>query len=182
MYCDQATQADIPNPPASSVYASTSSSQANTPGLAIDNSGSIVENSTFSMSEIKSQHTEPVLRPGVLSCPFCHIGFNAVWQVSEHLETSSCQLRPDLNCRSIHRHQRQQDPSETMVLQTTDFAVETHLYRCPDTAGGCKVKFMSSFTELIEHLESESCGFIKREELWKDISECKNLWEGIGDC
>ena len=182
IYRDESTQTDIPRRPPSSVYVSATSSRANTPGLAIDNSGSIIENSTFSLSEIKSQHTEPVVRPKVLSCPFCHIGFDAVWEVSEHLATSSCQQRPDLNCSSIYRHQRQQDPNETMVLQTSDSTIETHLYRCPNTVGGCEAKFMSSFTELIEHLESESCGFIKREELWKDISECKNLWEGIGDC
>ncbi|KAH0293417.1 hypothetical protein M436DRAFT_77626 [Aureobasidium namibiae CBS 147.97] len=182
MYRDQSTQTDNPRRPASSVYVSATSSRANTPGPAIDDPGSIVENSTFSLSEIKSQDTKPVLRPKVLSCPFCHIGFDAVWQVAGHLETSSCPQRPDLNCSSIHRYQRQQDPNETMVLQISGVAIETHLYRCPNTAGGCSAKFMSSFTELIAHLESENCGFIKREELWKDISECKNLWEGIGDC
>lgn len=180
VYRDRSIQTDIPRPPTSSVYVSATSSRATTPGLAIDDSGGIIGNSTFSLSEIKSQHTEPVLRPKILSCPFCHIGFNAVWEVSEHLETSSCPQRPDLNCSNIHRHQRQQDPNETMVLQTSDFTIETHLYHCPNTAEGCKAKFMSSFTELVEHLESESCGFIKREELWKDISECRNLWEGIG--
>jgi hypothetical protein len=40
---------------------------------------------------------------------------------------------------------------------------------------------MSSFAQLLAHLEGESCGFVKREDLWKDISECKDLWEDIDD-
>lgn len=144
--------------------------------------GSVVNESAFSLSEIKSQQTQPVVRPRVLSCPFCHIGFNAAWEVCEHLETSSCPQRPDLNCRNIHRHQRQQDPKGTMVLQTSNLGIKPDLYRCPNTAGGCKAKFMSCFSELIAHLEGEICGFTKREELWKDISECRDLWEGIGGC
>lgn len=141
---------------------------------------SVIKESAFSLSEIKSQQTEPVVRPRVLSCPFCHIGFNAAWEVCEHLETSSCPQRPDLNCSNIHRHQRQQDLDGTMVLQTSNLKIRTDLYCCPNKAGGCKAKFMSSFSELIAHLESENCGFTKREELWKDISECGDLWEGIG--
>lgn len=143
---------------------------------------SIPDESAFSLSEIKSQQTEPVVRSRVLSCPFCHIGFNAAWEVAGHLETSSCQERPDLNCSSIHRHQLQQDLEGTMVLQTSTPGSKTDLYRCPNTSGGCKAKFMSSFTELIAHLEGESCGFTTREDLWKDISECGDLWEGIGGC
>ena len=143
---------------------------------------SIIEDSAFSLCEVKFQQTEPVLRPRVLSCPFCHLVFTAVWQVSEHLETSSCQQRPNLNRSVIHRHQRQQDLHGTMVLQTSSFGIKTDLYRCPNEAGGCKAKFMASFTELIAHLESEICGLTKREDLWKDISECRDLWEGIGGC
>jgi hypothetical protein len=136
----------------------------------------------FSLSEIKSQQTEPVMRPSILSCPFCRSSFNAVWEVSEHLETSSCQQRRDLNPSSVHRHYRQHDPDGIITLQPSDTTTEAHLYRCPNEAQCCKAKLMTSFTELLAHLKSESCGFIKREDLWKDISECGNLWKGIGDC
>jgi hypothetical protein len=143
--------------------------------------------STFSLSEIKCQQTEPVVRPRVLSCPFCYVGFNAVWEVAEHLESSLCQQRPGLNCGSIHRRQCQQDPNGIMTVHNSAGAVggsitETRLYRCPNNAGGCEGKLMSSFAELLAHFENESCGFIKREDLWKDIGECKNLWEDVYDC
>lgn len=136
----------------------------------------------FSLSEIKSQQTEPIMRPTILSCPFCHSSFNAVWEVSEHLETSSCEQRWDLNRGSIHHHYHKHDPNGIITLQPSGSITGTHLYRCPNEAECCKAKPMTSFTELLAHLEGESCGFVKREDLWKDISECGNLWKGIGDC
>jgi hypothetical protein len=136
----------------------------------------------FSLSEIKSQQIEPVMRLSILSCPFCRSSFNAVWEVSEHLETSSCQQRWNLNRGSIHRHYRQHDPNGIITLQPSGSKTGPYLYRYPNEVECCKTKFMTSFTELLVHLESESCGFVKREDLWKDISECGNLWKGIGDC
>jgi hypothetical protein len=138
------------------------------------------------LSEIKCQQTEPVVRPRVLSCPFCYVGFNAVWEVAEHLESSSCQKRPDLNRSSMYRRQCQQDPNGIMTVHNSagdvgSLTTETRLYHCPNNAGGCNGKFMSSFAQLLAHLEGESCGFVKREDLWKDISECKDLWEDIDD-
>jgi hypothetical protein len=192
VYCDQSTQAGIPSPPASSVYASATSSLATTPGVAADAyktkaRDSTNMNSTFLFSEIKSQQTEPIVQPSVLSCPFCQITFNAVWEVAEHLESTFCEQSPDLNRSSMHRRQCQQDPDGVVTVQITNRGVNGHiteslLYRCPNKARSCKGKFMTSFAELLAHLESEVCGFIKREELWKDISECKGLWKDSSDC
>jgi hypothetical protein len=188
IYRDQSTQTDISHSPASSVYISAASSRAATPDLNATNPengttkvrDSTNENLTFSLSEIKYQQTEPVPRSGVLSCPFCYMGFNAIWEVAEHLESSSCQQRPDLNRSRIHRHQCQQDPDGIMTVQISDCVTGTQLYRCPNKI--CKGSYMSSFAELLAHLESESCSFIRREDLWKDISECKNLWKDMDDC
>jgi hypothetical protein len=192
IYRDQATQTDTDTALASLAYVPTTSAQASTTDPTVhdlDAKGrdSINTNPSFSPSEIGPQQTGSVVRPRVLSCPFCQSGFNAVWEVAEHLESTSCEQSPDLDRSSIHHRQCQQDPDEVMTVRTTDRHTNSHkneslLYRCPNRAGSCKGKFMSSFTELLAHLESEVCGFIKREDLWKDISECKNLWKDIDDC
>jgi hypothetical protein len=57
-----------------------------------------------------------------------------------------------------------------MTVHTTNRHVDNHmsvllLYRCPNKAGSCKGKLMTSFAELLAHLECETCGFIKREDL-----------------
>jgi hypothetical protein len=183
IYRDQSTQIDISHSPASSVYISAASSRAATPDINAtdpENGTTKVRDSTndnFSLSEIKYQQTEPVPRSGVLSCPFCYIAFNAVWEVAEHLESSSCQQSSDLDRDSIYRRQCQQDPDGMMTIKDL---TGSQLYRCPNKS--CKGKSMSSFAQLLAHLESESCGFIKREDLWKDIGECKNLWKDMDDC
>lgn len=192
IYRDQATQTDIDTALASSAYVPVTSSRVTMTGFTVNESSAkgrdtIDTNPTFSPSGIEPQQTESVVRPRVLSCPFRQSGFNAVWEVAEHLESTSCEQAADLNRNSIHRRQCQQDPDEVMTVHTTNRHADSHmtellLYRCPNRAGSCKGKSMSSFTELLAHLESEVCGFIKREDLWKDISECKTFWKDIDDC
>jgi hypothetical protein len=175
IYRGQATQTGIDTVPASSVYVPPGCPRATTTGITVNDYNAKGRDPTniksaLSQSETEPQHGESVARPRVFICPFCQSDFNAVWEVAEHLKSTSREQSPDLSRSSMHRRQCQQDPDEVMTVHAANRNVDNHmselpLYRCPNKAGSCKGKLMTSFAELLAHLESEICGFIKREDL-----------------
>ncbi|CAD0106100.1 unnamed protein product [Aureobasidium uvarum] len=144
-----------------------------------------IDHSPFSFTEVKTLQTEPIENPEVIHCPFCRLGFYALSEVVEHLETTSCRARPDLDCSVIYRHHRQHDPLGEFTGATPDHdvcspTVESSLYRCFNTTSTCQCRGLPSFAALYAHLESESCGCIKRADLQKEFGNLEDLFPVLG--
>lgn len=143
--------------------------------------------SPFSLTEVKIQQTEPFESPEVVNCPFCRLGFYALSEVVEHLETTSCRARPDLDRSVIYRHHRQHDPLGEFTEATSDHdvsspRVDNPLYHCFNITGSCQRRGLPSFAALYTHLESESCGYIKRADLHKKFGDLEDLSPVFGSC
>ncbi|TIA60204.1 hypothetical protein D6C77_04305 [Aureobasidium pullulans] len=100
-------------------------------------------------------------------------GFGAVFEVAQHLETSFCHVRPNLNLSNIYQGLRKQDPDGMFTVQAA--GLDAPLYRCPYTTGSCGGKLVLSLTALLAHLESGSCGFISVADLKKDIGDWSDI-------
>ncbi|KAG9721516.1 hypothetical protein KCU73_g14226, partial [Aureobasidium melanogenum] len=154
--------------------------------------------SDFSLSEIQVQHTEPVEKPEVVNCPscqvqhtdpvegsqivncpFCRLGFYAVSEILQHLETTSCRARPDLDRGNIYHYLHRNDTHGHLTESVSDNHVsvsrdEEFLYHCPNMTGKCQGKLWTSFAALHAHLESMDCDFNARPDLLQDISGIEN--------
>ncbi|TIA19085.1 hypothetical protein D6C81_04824 [Aureobasidium pullulans] len=132
----------------------------------------------LSMSRIMCQQIEPTREiqketPQRTTCPFCRAGFRAVFEVAQHLETSFCHVRPNLNLSNIYQGLRKQDPDGMLTVQAT--GPDAPLYRCPYTTGSCGGKLVPSLTALLAHLEGGSCRFISVADLKKDIGDWSDI-------
>ncbi|CAD0086762.1 unnamed protein product [Aureobasidium mustum] len=123
----------------------------------------------FSLSEIKVQHTEPAEKPEVgdrpfcctgppketeiVNCPFCRLGFYAVSDVIQHLETTSCLARSDLNRSNIH-----------LRLE----AVATNLFLL--------------LAALHAHFEGEECLYTDHEKLREAVGNFELVVPPFGSC
>ncbi|KAH0274179.1 hypothetical protein KCU91_g5448, partial [Aureobasidium melanogenum] len=141
----------------------------------------------FSLSVIAAQQTAPVGRLEVVNCPFCRLGFYAVSEVLQHLETTLCPARPDLNGDNIYHYLHQYDTHGhlTESFSDNDMSVprnEEFLYHCPNMTGKCQGKLLSSFAALHAHLEGEDCEFKERSDLLQDIRNIGNWVSTFGSC
>ncbi|KAH0384360.1 hypothetical protein KCU92_g4523, partial [Aureobasidium melanogenum] len=162
--------------------------------------------SDLSLSEIQVQHTEPVEKPEVVNCPscqvqhtdpvegsqivncpFCRFGFYAVSEILQHLETTSCRARPDLDRGNIYHYLHRNDTHGHLTKSVSDNHVsvsrdEEFLYHCPNMTGKCQGKLWTSFAVLHAHLESMDCDFNARPDLLQDISGIENWVPTFGSC
>ncbi|KAG9844726.1 hypothetical protein KCU98_g7212, partial [Aureobasidium melanogenum] len=148
---------------------------------------SSADHSSFSLSEIPAQQTEPVAKSEIVNCPFCPLGCYTVSEVLQHLETTSCRARPDLNRDNIYYHLHQYDTHGHLTESFSDTNVsvprtEEFLYHCPDTTGKCRGKLLPSFAALHAHLEGESCEFKERSDLLQNIRNIENWVPTFGSC
>lgn len=157
---------------------------------------------SFSLSEIKMLHTEPVEKPEVIdcltcqnqhaksmtesqiiNCPFCRLSFFAVSEVIQHLEATSCPARPDLNRRNIYHFWLQDLATiQGQGYQIVDMQVQEPLYHCFSTTGKCDGKSFSSLAGLHGHLESEDCDYTDREQLRDAVGNFENLIPPFRSC
>lgn len=157
----------------------TSTTSIAKPPLAVNTQSKQTKgDNTLSMSRIMCQQIEPTREiqketPQRTTCPFCRAGFRAVFEVAQHLETSFCHVRPNLNLSNIYQGLRKQDPDGMLTVQAT--GPDAPLYRCPYTTGSCGGKLVPSLTALLAHLEGGSCGFISVADLKKDIGDWSDI-------
>ncbi|KAH0367279.1 hypothetical protein KCU65_g4680, partial [Aureobasidium melanogenum] len=160
----------------------------------------------FSLSEIKVQETEPLEKlenvnchicrvqcprsvgePQIVNCPFCRLGFYTVSEVLQHLETTSCRARPDLNRVNIYHYLRRLDTPGYITESFSDSNAsvpsnDIFLYRCPDMTGKCQGKRFPSFAALHAHLESEDCDFDGRSSLLRHIRDIEQWVPTFASC
>lgn len=149
--------------------------------------GSSTNHSSFSLSEIKAQHTEPVHEPEVVNCLFCRLGFYAVSDVIQHLETTSCSARFDLNHGNIHRYWFQEGPQGVAIIQTADLEgsntkAEELSYHCPNMTESCRDKSFVSLAGLHAHLEGEDCDYTDHEKLREAVGNFELVVPPFGSC
>ncbi|THW06445.1 hypothetical protein D6D18_05206 [Aureobasidium pullulans] len=167
----------VPRPPP--VVSRTPTTSIAKPPLAVNTQSKQTKgDNPLSMSRVMCQQIEPTREiqketPQRTTCPFCRAGFGAVFEVAQHLETSFCHVRPDLNLSNIYQGLRKQDPDSMFTVQAT--GPDAPLYRCPYTTGSCGGKLVPSLTALLAHLEGGSCGFISVADLKKDIGDWSDI-------
>ncbi|KAI5268704.1 hypothetical protein E4T47_07629 [Aureobasidium subglaciale] len=112
---------------------------------------------SFSWSEIVSQHTDPVkLQEKTIACRFCQATFEAFSECAQHLEISSCPVRPGISRMTMHRCMRQKDKAEKYSVHALKYR-GILLYLCPNKSIDCRAMPLPSLAALLDHLEGESC-------------------------
>ncbi|KAK8213679.1 putative zinc finger protein [Phyllosticta capitalensis] len=119
------------------------------------------------------QHLKSRIHRGAnVGCPFCKRGFTTASGVSHHLETGSCPRAPNVNRETLHKMIRSHDPNgfitqKQLGWHDDDSSIPTTLYHCPN--GRCPKEF-AGLAMLFNHLESESCNFVKFEAVQRNVN------------
>ncbi|KAH8124057.1 hypothetical protein LI328DRAFT_168832 [Trichoderma asperelloides] len=126
-------------------------------------------------------HLNSKIHRGVnVPCPFCQTGFTSASGLSYHLETGSCINAPSLNRERILALVRKRDPHGVITnkqIQWRDEESSTYeanhlaynVYHCPNRRGGCAKQFVS-LAGLFNHLESETCSFMRFDKVQQHAS------------
>ncbi|KAK3380137.1 hypothetical protein B0T24DRAFT_590631 [Lasiosphaeria ovina] len=98
------------------------------------------------------------------SCVFCNEEMSSAGSVCSHIESGSCRAAPHLNRDEVYRFVRLKDPDGVISKNMH----QSKIYHCPNRK--CRRPFRD-LADVVNHLESEKCGFIKYHEIRKKLPD-----------
>ncbi|KAK8041281.1 hypothetical protein PG994_014288 [Apiospora phragmitis] len=149
---------------------------------------------TFMSRNSLTQHLRSSRHQGQnIKCPFCKNCFATATGLTHHLETGACSVATGLNRDTLYKFVRSKDtggvftknlleyrgsshyeanersttPTAAATMPQTPATDQQSLYHCPKS-GGCGKEF-KSLAAIINHLESETCGFTRFENVQRGI-------------
>lgn len=93
-----------------------------------------------------------------------------------HLETGSCPSAPVVDRNTIHQDIQAEDPNGVITIKQLGWYSKVEhiklgphgdkIYHCPDY--DCAAEF-ASLGGLLNHLESETCGYTEWKKVWRSV-------------
>ncbi|KAL4902306.1 hypothetical protein BDW74DRAFT_186870 [Aspergillus multicolor] len=95
-------------------------------------------------------------------CPFCKSNYTTASGLFHHLETGSCTAAPSMDRESIYRPIRARDPHGNGRYAATSQSWNGYNYKC-------YLCHRYALAGLFNHLESESCGYMRFEKVQRRV-------------